>query len=423
MTSRGRAGLGLAALAVVTGLSGCTGDAAEGDRPRGPKPAPVELAALQIDEPLRVGLIVSAASEPGQGEELLPAAAGAQVAARRLTLGGATVDLQVVDDKGTEDGAERAVASLLDAGVSGIVVATAGDHVWPALTQAAEAGTAVLAPYLRDTSAVTEGIWLTGPDDTAVDAALEVALERAGLSAPAVVSGDGVSVGLDGAAELDVDASDPAAPLRRIRDGVREGTVDSVVVAASARTQAGLVAALQGRLPDLPVFLTPEALSADFAAELVDAGGTTADELVTVGVDAADATTLESGPRGEAVASYFSALRLLAGDPEAQDLFDAAPFGDSAGGADTASHDAVVALAVAAAEAGSTEPGAVRDALRGEVEAAAGVAGPALDFSTGSALPEGAVVPLHATTQDPGVRPVASAEGLLRWFAVPTTEG
>lgn len=410
-------------LTSLLAVSACTGSSNPGPG-AGPQPAGVELAELAIEDPLKVGVVVTLESDAGLGEALLPSAAGAQVAAERLALGGTDITLEVVDDKGTTSGARDAIESLLSRGVSGIVVATAGDHVVPALQVADDAETAILAPYLRDPGALPDDVWLTGPDTAAVTAALQGALDEAGVKKPFVVTGNGVLAAIDAAGTAEVADSDPNTVAARVAREHRRGVVDGVVVAASARTQGQLVAALQGRSQDLPVFLTPEALSLDFADELVAAGGTPADELVTVGVDATDVTTLGQGDRAESVAAYFSALRLLVGDPRATDLFDSVPFAEVAGGADTASHDAVVALAAAAAAGGTTEAGPVRDALDGlEVDLTDGLAGPVLDFGSAVALPAEAVVPLHSTTQDPGVRPVAGSQPRLRWFAATAEEG
>lgn len=429
--ARRQRGAGVAlALASVLVVTACSGDEEPEEptveRAPGPVPAPVELAAASaVGSPLRLGLVVSASSAPGEGADLLGAAAGAQVAVERLRLGGVEVELDVVDDKGTRQGAEAAVAQLVGDGVAGIVAATAGDHLDPALDAASEAGVAVLAPYLRDAEGLPAGVWLTGAVATDVDAALRTALDELGASAPFVATGDGVDVGVMREASADLDETTTTDLVRRVRAATRGASgADAVVVGASTARQAEVVAALQGELPDLPLLLTPEALSPGFAQALSDAGGTPADELVSVGVDAGDTTTLGQGEAAEAVASYFSALRMLAGDPEARDLFDTAPFADVAGGADTSSHDAVVALAVAAGEAGSAEAGAVRTALEGlEVAPSDGLAGPALTFTTPTALPGAAVVPLHATTQDPGVRPASTSGTVaLRWFAVPGAE-
>lgn len=384
---------------------------------------PVEITDSTPEEPVRIGVVVTLRSEVGRGEGLLSAAAGAQVAESRLELGGGEVSLEVADDRGTADGARAAISQLLDEDVAGIVVATTGDHLGPALSVAADAETPVVAPYLRDTSVDLPGVWVTGPDDTTVTARIQSALDADGLIRPFVVTGDGVPVDVDASGSADLGSSAPRAVARRVAREVRRGEVDSVVVGASAARQAAFVAALQGTDADVPVHLTPEALSPEFATLLVDAGGTTVGDLATVGVDATDATSLGQGPQADAAAAFFAALRLRAGDPEATDLFGSAPFTDVAGGADIVSHDAVVALVVAAAEADSTEPRAVRDALGGlQLSRAQGLAGPPLDFSSPSALDRDAVVVLRSTSQDPGVRPASAGDPVLRWFAVPAAE-
>ncbi len=119
-------------------------------------------------------------------------------------------------------------------------------------------------------------------------------------------------------------------------------------------------------------------------------------------------------------------MRLAAGDPETSDLFGDTPFADVAVDADTASHDAVIALAAAAASAGSVAPADVLAALSGlTVTSEQGLAGPALDFSTSDATAAQDVVPLVATVQDPGVRPSGSAGGGARlfWFALDASSG
>ena len=121
-------------------------------------------------------------------------------------------------------------------------------------------------------------------------------------------------------------------------------------------------------------------------------------------------------------AAYFAALRLAAGDDEVTDLFGDGAFVDAAGEADIASHDAVIAVAAAAAAAGSLEPADVLGSLDGlTVSAGDGLAGPDLDFSDSDTLAGSAVVPLLATVQDPGVRPpVADGDARLFWFALDT---
>ena len=105
-------------------------------------------------------------------------------------------------------------------------------------------------------------------------------------------------------------------------------------------------------------------------------------------------------------------------DPAAVDILDGQPFGDAAaGGADVASHDAVVALVRAAAQAGSTDPAAVGRALATlRLDHGDGLAGGDLDLTGYVALSTDAVVTLVSTNQDPGLRATSKAHPLLYWF-------
>ena len=141
--------------------------------------------------------------------------------------------------------------------------------------------------------------------------------------------------------------------------------VDSVVVSGAPALQAAVVAAFQGSGVDVPLLLTPQAVSPAFPPALADAGGSLAAPLLTVGLDDGDATALEATDAGRALAAYFSALQLAADEPATKDLFGDRPFAEVAAGADVSSHDAVVAVVRAAAVARSTEPGEGRRGAAG----------------------------------------------------------
>lgn len=407
--------------ALTGSLAACSSDDEDGpvDQAAPAAPAAVEIAAgVTAGEPIRVGVLLTLRSRPGEGADHRLDAAGAQVAAYRASLGGTDVTLVTEDDGGTSRGARDAVARMVDEGVSGIVVASDGRHLARALGDASEAGVPTLLPYAAP-AGIPEGVWSTGPSQPALEAALLAALREDGNDRPYVVTGDGVS--LDGVGSADAAGYRPGRAGRIVDDVVRAaeaGDVDSVVLGASASSLADLVTRIAGQAPDLPVYLSDQALTAPFARAVVDEAGALLSGMRTVGVDAADTTTLDPGPAGRATAAFFSALRLAAGDPALRDLLGSGSFRDVAADADTASHDAVVALVRAVDEAGTTDAAAVRDALPGlTVDGAAGLAGPALDFSSPQALPDSAVVPLVATTQDPGVRPTGEESPRLFWFA------
>ena len=72
---------------------------------------PVELRA-DLPGPLTIGVEYTLTGPPGEGAEWRDAAQGAVVAARRFALGGTTVTLVGVNDKGTSAGATSAVKAV-----------------------------------------------------------------------------------------------------------------------------------------------------------------------------------------------------------------------------------------------------------------------------------------------------------------------
>jgi ABC-type branched-subunit amino acid transport system substrate-binding protein len=382
-------------------------------------PSTVRLDADGAPSPLDIGVVVSLGTGLGQGTEWQGPAEGAQVAAYRYRLGDVDVTIRPADDKGTEDGARQAVRRLVDEGVAGIVVATGGDHVAAALEEADRSGTPVLLPYDASADELPAGAWSTGPDRTQVGAALTVALSARDLGRPLLVdAGGGDLPGLAPAVRLRFRPGGDAGRLAQaVAHRARGGAVDSVVVSGPAAMQAQVVTALEGSADDLPVLLTPEALSPAFSTALEEAGGSPDADLTTVGLDGLDTTTLDPGEAGRRAAGFYGAVRSAASEPDLDDLFDGRPFHDVAGDADARSHDAVVALVTAAARAGSADPEEVRAALAGlTVSAAAGLAGPDLDFRHHAAVAPADVVTLVATTQDPGVAPAADGPR-IHWFA------
>ena len=410
------------AAAVTTLLlaAGCSDDGSDKDSQKAVKPAPVEVSVKEpTAEPVKIGVLATLSTQRGQGADVLPGAEGARVAAYRLDMGGQDVELVVQDDAGTEVGARSAVEALVNQRVAAIVAATTGEHVVPALQDAADADTAVLLPYLRTSSELPANSWVTGPTATQVNEALKQSLAAHELSSPFVVTGDGVELsGISGAGSATYTPGGTDALVRQIQAAQKASQVDSVVIAASAESQADVVSSLQGGLAGIPTLMTPEALSPLFGDSLTKTGGTTSGRFITVGQDASDATTMTAGDRADAVASYFAGLRLVS-TSTTTDLFGSVPFKQVAAGADTLSHDAVMTVVAAALEAGSTEAAEVLGALDGlKVDQGDGLAGPELDLSDQSALADGDVVELNATTQNPGVRPGHEA-GQLYWFAVP----
>ncbi|KAA1421749.1 ABC transporter substrate-binding protein [Nocardioides humilatus] len=427
----------LTAVVVALLLAGCS----DGDEPKEDndtvqepfRPAAVALdvgnEVAEVGDPIRIGVLGSNTSAPGEGDDYgnldagVPAA-GAWVAAYRYGLAGREVEVVYRNDRGDADQAVAAIEELVREGVSGIVVTSVGSHLEAALTSASEAGVPVLLPYARPVS-VPEHVYLTGPSRSQVDAAINAALDSAGAVAPVMVTTDGAPlVALDDASFVEYDASQPGVFVDEVRELEERRGADALVVSSSAEEQGGVVALIQGRLANLPVILTPEALTPAFTRALVEQRGTTSGALQTVGVDASDTTTLTTSPAGDAAAAFFSAHRLAMGEPGLGDA-ELGDFADWGSFADVASHDAVVALVTAVREAESAGPEDVASALNGlTVTAADGLAGSQLEFIDSDALPDEAIGSLFATTQDPGVRLVSPdvTQRPLFWFVAPADE-
>lgn len=385
-------------------------------------PAAVALAATGVPAQVKIGVVVSLTTTPGQGGDWVKAAEGAQVAAYRYRLGGTEVELEAVDDQGTPEGATEAVNNLIGQGVAGVVLASEGSHLQPAITAAAGSGTPLLLPYQTDPSSLTGNAWLTGPTAASIGAALTRAVSDAGVTDVLVLDAGGDTP--DGFAPYRSEVINPQQDTgeiaKTLRGLLKDTTHDGLLITGSAAQQAAVVRAVQSASLPVPVLLGPAATSPAFASALAADGGSLAGSFTTVGTNSADAPALQPGPEGAAMSAFLAAVRATAADPAVTDFFDGQPYATVAPLADSRSHDAVVTLVTAAAKAGSSKPADVAKALSGlTLGAADGLAGPSLAFTGLEALNADAVVPLVATTTDSGLRP-QSGNPTLNWFRAPT---
>ncbi len=378
---------------------------------------PVELARSSAPEQLSIGVVVSLSSAPGEGSQWKEAANGAVVAAQRFAASGVTVQLLAADDHGTSDGATAAVNELAKRNVSGLVIATSGSHVAAATAAAHTHGLASILPYATNTTALNEHSWLSGPTEHQIDSALASTLHDASRVL-LVDAGGGTPDGIDPAVILhfavgqDIGAFTTAVTAELTGDK----PADRILVTGSAEMQAAAVAALQAGSGTTPIVLTPEAQSPAFAPAVTAAKGTLSSQMSTVGVASGDASALENGENGRAMSAFLAGLRIAADDAHVTALFGDRPFSEVASAADSRSHDAVVALVRGAGAAGSAEPAALATTLSTlMLNASNGLVGPPLDFSRPTAL-TGAVLTLHASRQNLGLR-AATATPPLLWFA------
>lgn len=423
---RPAAHVALPALAALL-LAGCT----SGSAPHTSVPGPTVAlhAADAVPGTLTIGVVVTSTSAEDEGAQDLPLAAGARVAQYRLGLRH-PVQLKVQDDHGTPEGSTAAVQALLDQHVSGIVYASEGSHMSPGLQLAATAKTAVLLPYADELpSGSGTTALLSGPTRTQSVTALTAALRARSLQRPLVITTtpveglDHVAAATGGVHQLPEGGGlgQQAVDLAKAAAG-GDKAADSVVVWASGQSEAQIVAAVQRAGLSVPVLLGPAALTPSFADTLRDldatGGGTASGAFLTAGEPATDSTT------GPAMSSFLAAVRLAAADTSVEALASGAGFSaNGAGTADTRSHDAVVALAAAAAHARSTAPDKVSAALASlRVSADDGLAGPSLSFHGDTPVGAGGVAVLQASGEDPGRRAgIAQQTEPLSWFALPSS--
>lgn len=385
------------------------------------KPVPVSMSAHLSSSPIRIGVLYTA--ELGRpGSDWLRPANGTELAAYRFSQGGTKVEIVGADDTGTSSGAVAAMKSLISQGVAGVVVASEGSHLQGALAEANAAHVAVIAPY-DSTLATLSNVWSTAPTAGAITANVKAAAANGGVAAkhPLVIIGTGgIDPNLPGEATLRL--VDAPTVSRLIAAAINHNhPFDAFVVSGSAQDEAIAVAGVQGGGDHgVPVVAYPTAMSPQFGSVLVASKGTLAGTVATVGVDTGDTASLAASQDGERLAAFYAADRLAASST----LTDIAGgrFSLIAAYADTPSHDAVVALVRAAEAAKSTLASKVLKALAGlKLEGAAGLAGPALDFTKHQALPTSAVTILHSSAENPNVRPTGSLgeSTLVYWFGTP----
>jgi len=409
--------LALAALALST--AACTSS------PEPPPPAEPVSVALPLNgiptEPINVGLLVPPLE--GEGSEYRPLVEGAGIAVYRFNLAGGKIQLVTALDDGTTAGATSAMEELLSAEVAGVVMAAGGPHTDQALQAASSAGTAVIMAYHQPVQPL-EGVWSLAPSTTALAAGVGAALEKAGSNRPLLITVPDKTNTLGFTPAKTVTTAQLQTLGQTTVASFEDRSVDAVVVDAPAVEQGLVVAAIQEQLGarQLPMILTPAALTPAFSNQLVRAG-TPAGWLMSVGTDCGDYTALAQGEQADNTAAFLNAVRLAAGDAGCWNVYGDDVCAASALQADIASHDATVALLRAVGLAGSANPVQVRAYLATlQTTTTDGLAGPALDFTQPAVLNDDAVVVLYASTTDPGLRPAMipnRASGQLFWFANP----
>lgn len=376
------------------------------------EPTPVQL---QIDLPndFKVGVIYSLTENPNVETSWLLAAEGAQVAAYRVDPSGEDIELYTQNDQGTEGGAQRAVDSLSAAGVSGIIVATAGPHTQAIADAASAQGIPSIFLYEGDVSG--EGVWSFAPDVERNRNELAATLTEHSYTDTIVFDSEGNLEGISSGLYYRFDAStDLAVMAQEVAGLLEEGTkADSIVISGNSAAQLELIQELQTRAITLPVVLTSQAAVPEFSEGLSDFGINDGN-FEAVGSQSVDMLALSSDSDGERAAAFFTAIRLM-NDSSRMDLLNEQPFGNVVTFADGLSHDALVSLALAAASAGSADANEVLEVLIGETWSEEdGLVTGALDFTQATPNTDSLGM-VRMTMQNPGLRD--GSEASTYWFA------
>lgn len=424
----------VAAVLILTAWLHRPAQEAAADQVSATVPVPVEASGLP--KKTSIGVILTLGSSSA-GSEQEVAAQGAVVAAERLRQGGTPVTLVTRNDRGSTDGAEQAVKELKAEGVSGIVITGTGDTARSAAGAAERAGLPALLPYV-DVSVPGGHVFSTAPTAAQVKAATARALSGsknvllldAGGETPAGLSpartlrfADATDVKdlASRAAYLTGDATKKTGTGKNAKSTREKNPSDAVVLSADSQARAALITReLQAAGVSAPIVLGPGATSPAFTTALVQRDGAVSGQLVSVAGAWGDSVALRNDSAGRAMSAFLSALRMAAADEQVKDLTGDAAFAESAWAADSRSHDAVMVLAQAAAQARSTDPAKVtKELTQHRYGAAQGVAGPAVDLTEGATNAEDELTPVYAADQDLGLRPASSGDTTLVWVPAP----
>lgn len=396
----------LGSTAAITALNSASGS---DDQPY----LPVVVGLGGSSTPVKVGVIVSANSDAHQGADYFGGAAGVRIAEYRYRQAGAKVQVIVVDDHGTDEGARAAAKQLINDGVDGIVYASVGSHLRAGLKALADAGTCAVLPYADETYTVPDKVWLTGPSDKQRSKVFADVIVKENLTSPPIIT-DGsipgtISEQLTKSAMQKVTAaSQLAAPQTKNK----KGDTGPVVVWASAQLTADLLARIGGFGHTGITLVGPDAMTPAFASALLNTSlqqGTVSvtNRYVTVGASTA---LIGKGP-----SDFVAAQQLASQDSGTKALLGETTLSANAYDADMLSHDAVVSIVNAARMTNNPSPAETCKHLAGQkVVSGEGLAGPDLSFDSPTTFPDDAVTEVQATRTRRADQSVA-----LAWFPVP----
>lgn len=353
------------------------------------EPAPgirVEDSIPGVPQNLKIGVVVSYTENPAEGSGWDGNGEAITVAKWRLAQSGTVVDTLVVSDKGSNEGAVAAVQELVEAKVSAIVALTRGPHTGALATAASKAGLPIVLPYENTPQTPVKHAWY-GIEP------LSAWGQRLGERTKALGCAPLVSVGRapDG---LNVDGSATGKDIAKgINDFLGDSAHGCVVVDGPGTHVASQVRLLRAKGIRVPVIVGSGGANSEFMSTITQ---TNPNEGMIYSLGTPTVA------HGAAWVGFDQARSLAASDDSVVSLRGENPFAERAQLSDAVSYEAFMALVRASAQASSSDPNKVGEALaRLRVPASQTVDGVERDFTSSSYQHSELVqlVPLESTWQ------------------------
>lgn len=376
---------------------------------------PLEITSTSNVDGLRIGVIVTIGDASAEGSQWNTAAAGAQVAVERLNRSGRNITLITQDDKGSNDGAVDAVQTLIDQEVSGIIIASNGNHLTAGIATAQDAGVPVILPYQEATgqawslAPTTEQITQRTTEYTKYSARTYL-IQQEGRSTP-------FSAHETHPYSPGTDPHDLLKPIAEyINRAEHKNNTYSIIIDADAYTLANLHRAIQEAGIRANVLLSHDATSPALAAALTHSDPAAAINLnaITVGHNIDDAVALQPDAAGRSMSAYLQMIKLMSAE-NTTSLYGDQPFSALAYSADARAHDSVLAMVKAAEKAKSKKPADISAALNAlTLTPSDGVTATSYDFTQQQAA-NSPINILHPSIGNLNLRTISTNQRII-WF-------
>lgn len=340
---------------------------------------PVTLTAEGEAKQASLGLIVTIGNENAEGSEWKDAASGAKVALERFNRSGARISLLTEDDRGTAEGAVQAVESLAQQKVSGIILASQGQHLEPALRKAEELGIPLILPYAES----AHSAWSLKPSEESLT---QLVVSHNNFAHKVIRIDQQDFPGLDIPAEENITINS-TTDFNKLTEEISQltakvGDSATIFLNTDSYMQARIASALHESGNRAQILLGYEATSPAFSQAFMKDKNSAVLNALSIGYKTDDSVALQTDGQGRSMSAYLQMVKILAESPDATNALGDQKFSEIALAADSRSHDATVALIRAIEKAGSTDPKAVKKAMpRLELAASDGITGPSLNFS------------------------------------------